>query len=988
MRNLKKISAVVVALAIMLTTLVPAFAASYTTVNGDKAVVLNKLDLYAGTSTTTFEPSLETELTRGQGAVLLAKLFNMDDAALALTDAQADAIIKDFADADKVPSYAKKRIAYLVDKGIMSGSLEGSKLYIDSEKSLLGGQFATLLLKQMGFTVPNWSEAIAQLSSVEGAKDVEVYASYETKALLRDHAVGVMYGSLTAKYADELETIIEKIVAAKPALKDIAVAAGLITVAPIDLAVESVKAINTKQLEVVFNQAMDKDSAQTESFYEIKDKGTTVINLGNDSAVLSADGKTVIITLDNVVTDKLTNSSTAKVIIKKEIKAANGNKLAANKEFTNVIVQDGIIPSVVKAEATGEYNVKLTFTEPVYGGSTDALVASNFKVMSGSYQYFVQAATLDNKAINLTLGTKLTDGPVTVTVNAAGVDAAGAIRDYAGYKVFMGETSFDYKKDTSVSVVTVAEAKPTVVKLAFSKPVKGTNIKLYHSVNGAAAYLSQTNANDKFYDTLTFNFAETNPVPAGSVKLFLVNSTVSGEALVDGYGVKVPDQTLTANVVVDVTAPAVSSTKLNTNVSFVLTFDEEIDKATAELASNYTFKSVADNKDVYFIPTLDATKKIVTLTVPGKMDDNTQYQVVVKKAKDLSGNTTAADMTFSFTTGDNTSPEIYAADCYVVEADGKIYLKFSEPMNETQMLDKSNYMVQPTDSASWRALNNQDTVTKISSKVVLIDLDEAVSLPDVKVAPIMDLAGKRLFGSVDSTLLENIGVETVKINRADLIATNKVKIVFNSQLSSFSNTDIEFAGVTPGAIRTQLVESMVTNGDGNTEIVLILDKNIDTDVKYEGVSITAVTVANPSSESVSGTKLGGSQTPVTINDKTAPEIVTYDHDKDTTTEEVASVIISGNVITQAVNGSVAKNTTGFITITFTEAIETASLSTLSFKVDGYTVTGISNATANEVVLEVKANKNNTPIRTTVTQVYNITDAADNVFASGSTWTVR
>lgn len=53
---------VVVALALVITTFTQAFAA-YTAENGDKAIVLNKLELYAGTSSSTFEPSLETALT-------------------------------------------------------------------------------------------------------------------------------------------------------------------------------------------------------------------------------------------------------------------------------------------------------------------------------------------------------------------------------------------------------------------------------------------------------------------------------------------------------------------------------------------------------------------------------------------------------------------------------------------------------------------------------------------------------------------------------------------------------------------------------------------------------------------------------------------------------------------------------------------------------------------------------------------------------------
>lgn len=270
MRNFKKLTAVVVALALVLTTFVPAFAA-YNAVNGDKALVLNKLDLYAGTSTTTFDPSLDTELTRGQGAVLLAKLFNMDSAAQALTDAEANAILKDFADASKVPTYAKKRLAYMVKNDIMSGSLNTStnKLYIDADESLLGGQFATLILKQMGFTVESWKLAIDQLSKVEGAEGLAAYLSYAEKDLLRDQAVGIMYGSLTAEYSDGAATVIGKLVAAKPELKEEATKAGLLK----DLAVESIAANTAKSFLVKFNNPVADADKVT---FEVKRLTTAV----------------------------------------------------------------------------------------------------------------------------------------------------------------------------------------------------------------------------------------------------------------------------------------------------------------------------------------------------------------------------------------------------------------------------------------------------------------------------------------------------------------------------------------------------------------------------------------------------------------------------------------------------------------------------------------------------------------------------------------
>ena len=1009
MRNSKKISAVAVALAMTVTSLVPAFADTATVVNGDKAVVLNTLDLYAGTNPDTFEPALEAALTRGQGAILLTKLFNMDTAAMAMSDEQADAILKNFKDAAKVSTSAKKRLAYLVDQGIMSGSKEANGLYLNDGENLKGGQFATLILKQMGFNVARWYEAIDQLSEAPGAEGIAAYAALGQQGLLRDHAVGIMYGALKAEYASGMSTIIEKIVESKPEIKQAAEKAGLIS-APVaaELAVESVKALNNKQLEVVFNQEMDEDSAENKDLYTIQDKGNTKKNLTDTSAVLGDDKKTVTITLDSTVLDSLTNSSTAKVTIDGDIMAANEKTLGKDKEFS-VEIQDGMLPTVKEVKATGEKNIKITFSEPVLEGGTNSKTLSNssFAVKSGTYTYYVSNADLDLNVINLTLGTKLIEGPVTVTVNDAGLGSdVKSIQDYAGYKVFKGDHAFDYVKDTSVAVVTVKEAKPESVTLAFSKPVKAADLRLFHSAKNAANYQSNVvTTNGKYVDEITFTFDNVNnPVPAGNINLYLVNSETDGNKLIDGYGIKVPDQTLTAKVVVDVTGPTVSSRNVDKNLSVKLTFNEAL-KATTVKASNFTLKTVKDGKAVYFTVEhpVEGNAKAVKLNVPGFLDDNTEFEVVAKKAiEDLAGNKMENDYVTTFTTGDNTAPTIDKADAYVVKADGKIYLKFSEPMNEAQMLDKSNYQVRPTSSANYRDLKDEEKLTKISDRMVLIDLDEEVDAPDVKIAPIMDLANKRLNGKVDATELVGIDVETVEFKSAELIATNKIKVVFNKQLDTFSNPDISLSGAsitTDSAVRIASVESQTVNDDGNTEIVLVLDQDINTDATFTNsddvtAPISIVTGATTSSKSVSGTKLGANLVK-DIDDKTAPNVAK--HEFEVGADKEPHVVIgnfkdaAGEVIADidAHYNKLDKDETAEVTIHFTEAMDTASISKLAFIVDGYTVTEVGFANGNRtIVLKVKAKANNTPVYTSVTQAYNVADNSGNILASGSTWTVR
>jgi len=143
-------------------------------------------------------------------------------------------------------------------------------------------------------------------------------------------------------------------------------------------------------------------------------------------------------------------------------------------------------------------------------------------------------------------------------------------------------------------------------------------------------------------------------------------------------------------------------------------------------------------------------------------------------------------------------------------------------MNEAQMLNKSSYKVATTPGAIYASLGTYDTVSKLSPRSVLIDLSEAVDSPCVMLAPISDLKGNRLYGSIAPVYLKNINEETLMIESADLIAKNKVKVTFNTILQALITNDISFNS---SEIGLENIESMINNDNDKTEIVLVLDIN-------------------------------------------------------------------------------------------------------------------------------------------------------------------
>lgn len=583
-----------------------------------------------------------------------------------------------------------------------------------------------------------------------------------------------------------------------------------------ELAVESVKALNCKQIEIVFNQEMNKNSVESAMFYEIYDKGEDegIIELGENSISLNPDFKTAIITLNNNVTDKLTNSSEAKVVIKRNIKAKSGAKLAEDAVFDKVLVQDGLLPKVTKAEATGEQHIRIIFSEPVYDNNNDnSIDKANLKVVSGTYEYPIQEATLDSNVINLVLGTKMIEGPVTITINNDGEDKSYCIVDYAGYPVFKSSTVFDYVKDTSASVVTVKSATKDKVVLHFSKPVRGTNIKLYHSVKNAEfceTIATETDYTDEI--TFTYDTKMKAGIPGGNVNFYLVNSDKDEEKLVDGYGIKVPDQTLAFIVEIDETPPVFSSCKYDAAGGFIeLTFDEELDIETSVDTNNYEIKNVRYNNLISFSATIHPVyKERVKLILNSKLEDNSEYQVKIIKAQDIYKNKTVVPIVYTLTTRDNYFPEIINnpnihPHCSAKPQDGKIYIVYSEPMNEAQMLDKFNYMVYY--SEKWFDLGDKDKINKVNDRMVEIyinDLDnknDPTIKPSVKIAPIMDLAGKRLYNSINAYTVESIGglgpaVVTVKSAKEDKVVLGFSKQVKGSHIKLYYNNESYMAEVT------------------------------------------------------------------------------------------------------------------------------------------------------------------------------------------------
>lgn len=873
MRNLRKLTAVVIAIALVLTSMTAAFAAS-TPANGAKAETLKSLGLYQGKDANDATVGLEDELTVEQGLTFLARLFGYDDEADALSDADVAAALEKFEDADQLSTFAKKIVAYSADKKIVEGKEVKGKLYIGAKDVMPGFRFATFILRQMGYTVDVTSEAVDQLAEVKG---VDAAAVTESGDLTRDDAVGVMYAALTGE-TKAGATVIANIVGDNADLKAKAVAAGLIA-APTTLAVESVTAPNAKQIVVVFNKEVNKDTIVAASF-EVFDNGSSTATVV--APALQSDNKTVILTLDG--NSKLTNATNAKVVVKTDVKDAAGVALAAAYTKSDVLVKDTAMPTIVKLEPAGLKTFKVYFSEPVYDG-VDATIANNqITVKSGIYTYVVNSITSDyaGKVLTVNVGTNLIEGDISVTINAQGMADAGAIRDFAGLVALKSTETMTFAIDTTPAVVTLDSVNKATGKavVKFSKLVYGTNVKLFHSVSGAAAYgpkngVGVTKSIAAAGDSWEFEFA--NALPSGKLTFFLVNDPdVAGNQLTDLYGVKVPNQTFTYEVITDVTPPTVSEVKINTNASFDVVFSEDVDSTEATKADNFEILK-ADGSKLNFNMAAQPDAKTARLTAT--LEDGATYTVNVKAMKDVAGNAMAAAYSVQKTIGDNTAPTV--ADKYIVGTN-TIYIVYSEAMNETDITAKSSYLVAvSTATPGFKPLGDNDKVELVSNKKVKItwnDNNLVAGQADVQIGAVKDLAGKRLGDETTFvTTISNIPASELNLYDAQLIAANKIKIIFNKEIGSFDPGEFAIrqtgGSITSPAYAFTSVESNVVNGDGRSEVVLVLDADVKYDAKdNEAQTLKVITTGGAiNTKSVELTVLKSNDSKA-IADKLAPVV--------------------------------------------------------------------------------------------------------------------
>jgi hypothetical protein len=569
-----------------------------------------------------------------------------------------------------------------------------------------------------------------------------------------------------------------------------------------------ISAINLKEIEVKFNNKVDKTTAENKDAYVL----TKGIGLkGIDAASLQEDGKTVILT----VTDPaLTNQANDYKLSIANVKSATGESTFSQKDIAFKPL-DVTFPTVENVASLGNKAVKVTFTEPV---QKPASVASTFKIDG-----VVASGLMDStgRTITITLFNKLTDGEHNLTINSN-------IKDYANYQLVETTVPFTVTEDTVAP--TIVEAKDVTLEgatIVFSEDVKKAEAETatnYYWKQGAAV---KSASSAKLIDgkTVRITFASTNRLPGYATDLFVKN-------VVDYSGNKIAaDSKVAVTAVLDQTKPEVLTYKFDNDAkTMVLTFSKPVNLSSFN-ASNVAIKdedAKAVSNGYTAVTPLSNDGKTLTIKLTKKLPVGTfSFEFLGMKDTTLLENPM---MPFSTTleVKDSTKPTALS-----LAGTGTTYiLTFDKAMDIStsySILNPQNYFVTYT--------TNDDPVRTISgllpegtnlsptngNKGVIIQLPYGVtSLKKLSVQGVKDADGNFLKDYAhEFTSIEN----TVTITKAE--ATDKETIVLTmNQSMKYANKANFVVNKAEDAVvvtdKVSIADAKVDDSN-DTKVILTLD---------------------------------------------------------------------------------------------------------------------------------------------------------------------
>ncbi len=850
MRNLKKLFAVILTVAMLASIMVPALAADGTKYDAD-AQKLYDLGLFKGYSASDF--GLGDNLTREQGLTFMLRASGLEAEALAMSAEEIAAQFAKVLDPETVTDWAKPYVAYAVKNGLTKGTDASTlpNITFKGQNLLTGKEFINFMLNAMGYSA-DWAEVLSKAAEVGMLSAGEAVTFGTTEVLTRDSAVGIMVGALGGITADGV-TLAQALVDAGAVDADAMAAAGFFaptaTPEPTPVALTATaSADNLIQVYVVYSQEVDATSAKKADNYTVA--GSTIADVA-----LKDDGVTVVLTLAAARDQQ----AKADVTIKNIVDLAG---TAIDETTINVEFFDKDIPVILDVSIVGKDTFKVVFSEPMKEAPKSGFVVNDGKLYVKNTEF-----ASNNTVVYVTMFSTLKEGEVKFAANANN-------KDYAGFSVASSSYTLNVVPDTEApEVIGYEDCSPLGVTLIWSEDIVANSLtvdKVYHTNSSNESATVTLNENK-----MIVTFAEAKKLPEGTAYVYVLK-----DAIKDRWDNKNVQQMIQVEVVLDTTPPEVEKIEQDgvAENKIIVTYSENVEESSAKEAANYAVLKDGEEEDIISAVTKISGKEY-RITFSGTLSGD--YDLIVSDVEDLAGNV-IVDAPVSFTITDKTKPlfDSFSATVYSRGAEGQmVKVNFGEAMateGKYAVNDLEKYSVviggvtkvfADFDDIEIDVASNNKSV-EITIPVDDIDLTGVLVMTIARVA---DAAGNyttALFGLVD---LDNAGditasakataLDTVVIEFGDTIDFN----VDDFRLSYSPTVTTAVYGLTVTAVETSIVD------DKTVATYTILSEDADAGYALDprlALTPIYVHVIDDESENVYGQKINAAT--MTIADKIKP----------------------------------------------------------------------------------------------------------------------
>jgi hypothetical protein len=533
-----------------------------------------------GTDTGLFEPG--KEITRAEAATMMAQILNLpieENAKPSYTDAQE--------------GWAVKYIAAVEKAGVVKGKGNG---IFDPNGKIDRVSMASMLVEAYKLDTKVTGTPATKFSDLEKS-----WGKEKANILVE---LGISAGTTATTWEPE-KTVTKAEAAQFIAMTDKQFGQKE------EAKVESIKAINAKEIEVKLGATVKEEDVKNAKFTLSQGTNATAVTTKIDE-----DKKSVIVTLDG---DAKLKNKEAYVLTVEGLKAADGKEIP--KALEVIFFNDEVAPTV-STVSTPDGKVKVVFSEKLDTAKAVTVIVNGQKV-DGKVENNTFTST---NTLNLENGKEFS------------VIVTGA-QDLSGNEMEMYEGKATYKVEKDVTAPEVKEIKvkdlangTATLEATFTEELSAQGTVVVKKGNTVVKEATIALDQDKTKALVTVPGALTDKETAADLTVEFVGY----KDLANNVGTKVSKA---VKVTKDVVAPNLVKVVADQNKEATFTFDKDVTKQDGKIR----VINLDTSRDVTGEVTIEAAKdnsKGITLTFPAKGN----YKVAATKGlvKDAAGNESAA----------------------------------------------------------------------------------------------------------------------------------------------------------------------------------------------------------------------------------------------------------------------------------------------------------------------------------------------------------